>query len=112
VFLCIISEVVLFVYYSDLQIYYLSSVSDDGSNQDCENLGWKKLDKYDPCQRRWKYLESLAGGASPDDEELMTDEEEFTESDYYASLPVSALFTCLKVHYALRNRINFWLASD
>ncbi|KAF3323972.1 proteasome assembly chaperone 2 [Carex littledalei] len=81
---------------SNMQIYYLSSVSDDGSNQDCENLGWKKLDKYDPCQRRWKYLESLAGGASPDDEELITDEEEFTESDYYASLPFSALFTCLK----------------
>lgn len=87
----------LFVNYSDLQIHYISSVSDDGSNQECENLGWKKLDEYDPCQRKWKYLNSLAGGASPADEEFLNDEEEFTESDYYASLPFSALFSCLKV---------------
>jgi proteasome assembly chaperone 2 len=86
----------LFANYSDLQIYYISNASDDGLNQDCENLGWKKLDEYDPCQRRWKYLNSQAEGASPADE-LMTDEEEFTESDYYASLPFSALFSCLKV---------------
>ncbi|KAJ1701673.1 hypothetical protein LUZ63_001452 [Rhynchospora breviuscula] len=81
---------------SDLQIYYVSSVSDDGSNPDCENLGWKKLDEYDSSQRRWKYLDSLAGGVSPDDEELLTDEEELTESDYYASMPFSVLFSCLK----------------
>nr|CAD1841387.1 unnamed protein product [Ananas comosus var. bracteatus] len=80
---------------SGMQIYYISSVSDDGTDTDCENLGFEKLAEYNPFQRRWKYLTSLAEGATPQ-EDVISDEDELLEDDYYPGLPFAALFSCCK----------------
>ncbi|XP_058069194.1 uncharacterized protein LOC131218588 isoform X2 [Magnolia sinica] len=79
---------------SNMQIYYLSSSGMDGTDGDCEKLGWKRLPEYDPAQRRWKYLESLAEGNSM--QEDFSFEDEVVDDDYYPSLPFAALFSCCK----------------
>ncbi|KAG5548033.1 hypothetical protein RHGRI_013660 [Rhododendron griersonianum] len=80
---------------SGLQIYYLSSASVDGTDVDCERLGWKRLQEYNPAQRMWKYLSTLAeGNAELDDD--MPSEDELGEEDYCPSLPFAAMFSCFK----------------
>ncbi|KAI8554375.1 hypothetical protein RHMOL_Rhmol05G0093900 [Rhododendron molle] len=80
---------------SGLQIYYLSSASVDGTDVDCERLGWERLQEYNPAQRMWKYLSTLAeGNAELDDD--MPSEDELGEEDYYPSLPFAAMFSCFK----------------
>lgn len=86
--------------FSGMQIYYISSVSDDGTDTDCENLGFEKLAEYNPSQRRWKYLTSLTEGATPQ-EDVISDEDELLEDDYYPGLPFAALFSCCKVSHVL-----------
>ncbi|KAK4562890.1 hypothetical protein RGQ29_005396 [Quercus rubra] len=61
---------------SGLQTYYLSSTNSDGTDDYCEQLGWKRLREYNPTQRCWKYLSTLAEGN--------------------AFLPFAALFSCFK----------------
>ncbi|KAH9656470.1 proteasome assembly chaperone 2 [Citrus sinensis] len=78
------------------QIYYLSSTSVDGTDDYCEQLGWKRLQEYNPAQRGWKYLSSLAEG-DVGDENNFTFEDDLEEEDYYPSLPFAALFSCFKV---------------
>lgn len=80
---------------SGLQIYYLSSSNRDGTAEDCEILGWKRLEEYDPAQRRWTYLRSaVENNVNPEDDFPF---EELEEEDYYPSLPFAALFSCFKV---------------
>lgn len=79
---------------SNTQIYYLSSSNPDGTDVHCENLGWKILKEYNPEQRRWKQLISLAKGDST--EETLSFEDELVDEDYYPSLPFAALFSCCK----------------
>lgn len=76
-------------------LYYLSSCNEDGSDPEHEKLGWKKLEEYDPSQRRWKYLSSLIEGGVLS-EDVDDDPEEMTTCDYYASLPFAALFLACK----------------
>lgn len=79
-----------------MQIYYLSSASVDGTDVDCERLGWKRLQEYNPAQRMWKFLSTLAeGNAELDDD--MPSEDELGEEDYCPSLPFAAMFSCFKV---------------
>ncbi|KAL7164201.1 hypothetical protein ACSBR2_040172 [Camellia fascicularis] len=67
----------------------------DGTDDDCKRLGWKRLQEYNPEQRLWKYLSTLAeGNAELDDN--MPFEDELGEDDYYPSLPFAALFSCFK----------------
>uniref|UniRef100_A0A0D3FPH8 Proteasome assembly chaperone 2 n=1 Tax=Oryza barthii TaxID=65489 RepID=A0A0D3FPH8_9ORYZ len=80
---------------SDMQVYYLSSYNEDGSDPKCENLGWKKLEEYDPSQQRWKCLASLVEGGHLS-EDMTGDPEEMTINDYYSSLPFAALFSACK----------------
>ncbi|CAN1133584.1 Proteasome assembly chaperone 2 [Linum perenne] len=80
---------------SGLQIYYLSSSNTDGTADYCAQLGWKKVQDYDPDQRSWKYLSSLAEGNTMQESSLPF-EDEPEEEDYCASLPFAALFSCLK----------------
>ncbi|EEC76242.1 hypothetical protein OsI_13667 [Oryza sativa Indica Group] len=80
---------------SDMQVYYLSSCNEDGSDLKCENLGWKKLEEYDPSQQRWKCLASLVEGGHLS-EDMTGDPEEMTINDYYSSLPFAALFSACK----------------
>ncbi|KAK4800118.1 hypothetical protein SAY86_025483 [Trapa natans] len=80
---------------SGLQTYYLSSSNPDGTDSLCERLGWKKLPEYQPDQRCWKYLRSVAEGDSAA-VDSMPAEDDFTEEDYYPSLPFSALFSFFK----------------
>ncbi|WVZ01931.1 hypothetical protein V8G54_022737 [Vigna mungo] len=80
---------------SGLQIYYLSSANSNGTDENCEQLGWKKLQEYDPSQKHWKYLSDLAEG-NVTLEDIISVEDELEEENYYASLPFAALFTFLK----------------
>lgn len=80
---------------SGLQIYYLSSTSVDGTDDYCEQLGWKRLQEYNPAQRCWKYLSSLAEGDVGEENNLPF-EDDLEEEDYYPSLPFAALFSCFK----------------
>ncbi|KAJ0975011.1 hypothetical protein J5N97_016976 [Dioscorea zingiberensis] len=57
--------------FGDMQIYYTSNANADGNDGDCEKLGWKRLDEYDHCQRRWVHLKYLAEG-NPLDEEMLS----------------------------------------
>lgn len=83
-------------HFSGLQIYYLSSASADGTDDYCEQLGWKRLQEYNPSQRCWKYLSTLAEGKAGEEENLPF-EDDLEEEDYYPSLPFAALFSCFKV---------------
>ncbi|XP_047341775.1 proteasome assembly chaperone 2 [Impatiens glandulifera] len=79
---------------SGLQIYYLSSASEDGRDEECERRGWKRLIEYSPDGKGWKYLRSIAAEKGGVDS---LDEDEMEEEDYYyPSLPFAALFSCLK----------------
>lgn len=80
---------------SGLQIYYLSSSSMDGTDDDCERLGWKRLQEYSPTQRRWKYLSDLAEGNAGQEDSLLF-EDELQDEDYFPSLPFAAMFSCFK----------------
>lgn len=77
-------------------MYYLSSANIDGTDENCEQLGWKKLKEYDPSQKHWKFLTDLAEGNATR-EDITSDEDELEEENYYASLPFAALFSFLKV---------------
>ncbi|MFQ6630391.1 hypothetical protein Gotur_007366 [Gossypium turneri] len=77
------------------QIYYLSSINPDGRDDNCEQLGWKRLQEYNPAQRCWKYLSTLAEGNTMLESNLPF-EDELEDEDYYPSLPFAALFSCLK----------------
>lgn len=87
-------------YFSGLQVYYLSSTNADGRDDHCEQLGWKKLQEYNPDQRCWKYLSTLAEGNTMLESNLPF-EDELEDEDYYPSLPFAALFSCLKVFFFL-----------
>ncbi|XAR72854.1 hypothetical protein NMG60_11019632 [Bertholletia excelsa] len=80
---------------SGLQIYYLSSANADGTDHVCERLGWKILKQYNPDQKGWKYLNTLAEGKATLNDNTPF-EDELEEEDYYPSLPFAALFSCLK----------------
>lgn len=86
------------IYFSNMQIYYISSASDDGTDSECEKLGWKRLEEYDPSQRRWKYLNYLAEG-NPIQEDVFTNDDELVDADYFPGLPFAALFSCCKVFF-------------
>ncbi|KAK3195601.1 hypothetical protein Dsin_026911 [Dipteronia sinensis] len=80
---------------SGLQIYYLASTNADGTDEYCEQLGWKRLQEYNPEQRGWKYLTTSAEGNAVQDSSSLF-EDELEEEDYYPSLPFAALFSCFK----------------
>lgn len=89
-------------HFSGLQIYYLSSANSNGTDENCESLGWKKLQEYDPSQKHWKFLSDLAEGNATR-EDIISEEDELEEEDYHASLPFAALYSFLKVTYVLLN---------
>lgn len=80
-----------------MQVHYLSSTNKDGTDDNCETLGWKRLQEYNPDQRRWKYLSNVAEGSVIQEEDLPFEDDEENEEDYYPSLPFAALYSCLKV---------------
>ncbi|KAL8105895.1 hypothetical protein AgCh_029629 [Apium graveolens] len=67
-----------------LQIYYLSSANIDGTGEYCERLGWKRLQDYNPAQRRWKNLNYLAQGKMVQEDTLLF-EDELQDEDYFPS---------------------------
>ncbi|XVE94104.1 hypothetical protein REPUB_Repub01dG0252400 [Reevesia pubescens] len=80
---------------SGLQLYYLSNTNPDGRDDNCEQLGWKRLQEYNPALRCWKYLSTLAERNTMLESNLPF-EDELEDEDYYPSLPFAALFSCLK----------------
>ncbi|XP_021850862.1 uncharacterized protein [Spinacia oleracea] len=81
---------------SGMPIHYLSSTNPDGSDDDCEKLGWKRLQEYSPSQRRWQHLSAVAEGNSVEEDSITFDDDLEEDDDYYASLPFAALFSCFK----------------
>ncbi|CAM8901545.1 unnamed protein product [Rhodiola kirilowii] len=81
---------------SGLQVFYVCSSNEDGSNPECESLGWKKLLDYDPKQRGWEYLSKLAEANDTQDIISPFEDDEEEDEDYYPSLPFAALFSCFK----------------
>lgn len=100
---------------SGSQIYYLSSMNADGTDDYCEQLGWKRLQEYDPAQRSWKYLSTFAEGNANQGDNLPL-EDDLEEEDYCPSLPFAVLFACFKVlifqvwlvNYNLACKLNLW----
>lgn len=80
-----------------MQVHYLSSTNKDGTDDYCETLGWKRLQEYNPDQRRWKYLSNVAEGSVIPEEDSSFEDDLENEEDYYSSLPFAALYSCLKV---------------
>ncbi|KAL2927545.1 Proteasome assembly chaperone 2 [Bienertia sinuspersici] len=83
---------------SGMPIYYLSSANADGTDDDCEKFGWKRLQEYNPSQRRWNYLSAVAEGKSVEEDSFPFEDDLEGKEDYYASLPFAALFSCFKVY--------------
>ncbi|KAF3435646.1 hypothetical protein FNV43_RR22737 [Rhamnella rubrinervis] len=81
---------------SGSQVHYLSSTNKDGTDDNCEALGWKRLQEYNPDQRRWKYLSNVAEGSVIQEEDLPFEDDQENEEDYYSSLPFAALYSILK----------------
>ncbi|KAL6209686.1 hypothetical protein ACLB2K_020626 [Fragaria x ananassa] len=81
---------------SGSQMHYLSSTNSDGTDDYCERLGWKRLQDYNPNQRSWMYLSTLAEGNAMLEDRLPFEGELEEEEYYYPSLPFAALFSCFK----------------
>lgn len=81
---------------SGLQIYYLSNANVDGTDGECDRLGFKRLQDYDPAQRGWSHLSSLAEKNAELDDDMPFEDDEVEDEDYFSSLPFAALFTCFK----------------
>ncbi|XP_038889004.1 proteasome assembly chaperone 2 [Benincasa hispida] len=80
---------------SGSQIHYLSSTNDDGTDDNCERMGWRRLQEYDPGQSRWNYLSTLTEAKTTQEDGPPFDDE-LEEGDYLPSLPFASLFTFLK----------------
>ncbi|KAK9136437.1 hypothetical protein Syun_015767 [Stephania yunnanensis] len=86
------------------ETYYISSSTEDGRDDDCEKMGWKRLPEYNPAQRHWAYLRALAeGNSSP--EESPFSEDEISDEAYCPSLPFAALFSCCKLVRVVRGLV-------
>lgn len=81
---------------SGMPIHYLSSTNADGTDDDCEKFGWKRLQEYNPSQRRWQYLRAVAEGNCVEEDSIPFDDDLEEDEDYFASLPFAALFSCFK----------------
>lgn len=81
----------------------------DGTDDDCERLGWKRLQEYSPTQRRWKYLSDLAEGNAVQEDSLLF-EDELQDEDYFPSLPFAAMFSCFKVTLQCFTALNYTVA--
>lgn len=86
---------------SGSQIFYLSSTTNDGADEHCEGLGFKRLKEYNPDQKHWRYLNAVAQASLTQSlslplEDDLDDDEVGEGGDYYAGLPFAALFTFLK----------------
>ena len=92
---------------SGAQVHYLSNINNDGRDDYCESLGWKRLQEYRPDQRRWKYLNDLVEGNAVLEDDLPFGDEEEEEEDYYPSLPFAALYSCFKV-LLVRHTLLIW----
>lgn len=77
------------------QIYYLSTTNPDGTDDYCEQLGYKRLQEYNPSQRCWKYLDAVVEENAMQDKSFPF-EDEPEEEDFYPSLPFASLFSSFK----------------
>ncbi|XP_010525686.1 PREDICTED: proteasome assembly chaperone 2 [Tarenaya hassleriana] len=80
---------------SGSQVNYLSSTKSDGTDDQLERIGFKRLDEYDPTGRCWRYLSSVFDENSSE-EMTPPSEDELEDIDYYPSLPFAALFSAFK----------------
>ncbi|CAN8258831.1 unnamed protein product [Cochlearia groenlandica] len=77
------------------RVYYLSTAESDGRDDQCEKLGFQRLQEYDSEGRCWKYLDSVFDKNSKE-ELTFPSEDELEDIDYYPSLPFAALFSAFK----------------
>jgi proteasome assembly chaperone 2 len=75
------------------QIQYISTAKEDGSDERCEQLGWKRLQHYSPSSEAWKLLDHQAASTdeSPSEDIALTDDM------YFPRQPFASLLACCKV---------------
>ncbi|KAG0628077.1 hypothetical protein M758_2G248200 [Ceratodon purpureus] len=75
------------------QIQYISTAKGDGSDDRCEQLGWKRLQHYSPSSEAWQLLDHQAALA----EDSISAEIPLTDDLYFPGQPFASLLACCKV---------------
>lgn len=75
------------------QIQYISTAKEDGSDDRCEQLGWKRLQHYSPSSEAWQLLDHQAALA----EDSISAEIPLTDDLYFPGQPFASLLACCKV---------------
>ncbi|KAG0628079.1 hypothetical protein M758_2G248200 [Ceratodon purpureus] len=74
------------------QIQYISTAKGDGSDDRCEQLGWKRLQHYSPSSEAWQLLDHQAALA----EDSISAEIPLTDDLYFPGQPFASLLACCK----------------
>lgn len=75
------------------QIQYISTANEDGSDERCEKLGWKRLEQYSPSSEAWQLLDHEASAA----DDSLSSEVPATDEMYFPGQPFASLLSCCKV---------------
>lgn len=76
------------------QIQYISTAKEDGSDERCEQLGWKRLQHFSPSSEAWKLLDHQAASSM---EDSTSEEIALTDDMYFPRQPFASLLACCKV---------------
>jgi len=74
------------------QIQYISTANEDGSDERCEQLGWKRLEQYSPSSEAWQLLDHEARAA----DDSLSSEVPVTDEMYFPGQPFASLLSCCK----------------
>lgn len=77
------------------QIQYISTANEDGSDERCEQLGWKRLEQYSPSSEAWQLLDHEASAA----DDSLSSEVPVTDEMYFPGQPFASLLSCCKVWF-------------
>ncbi|KAG0628074.1 hypothetical protein M758_2G248200 [Ceratodon purpureus] len=75
-----------------IKIQYISTAKGDGSDDRCEQLGWKRLQHYSPSSEAWQLLDHQAALA----EDSISAEIPLTDDLYFPGQPFASLLACCK----------------
>ncbi|XP_024368227.1 uncharacterized protein [Physcomitrium patens] len=75
-----------------MQLQYISTANEDGSDDRCEQLGWKRLHHYLPSSEAWQVLDHQAMSA----EDSLYSEIPQSDDLYFPRQPFASLLACCK----------------
>ena len=90
---CFIASFLMWVSVCSPQVQYISTAKEDGSDDRCEQLGWKRLQHYSPSSAAWQLLDHQAALA----EYSTSVEIPLTDDLYFPRQPFASLLACCKV---------------